>query len=231
MSRQPEPASWPVATALLMLTVIPVTAGALRLVQLAGGPELMPADSRFGGFPGALIVHVVGSAVFAVLGVAQLLPRFPRRHPTWHRRAGRVLAVAGLLVAGSALWLTLLYPQKPGTGTTLFVLRLVFASAMLTCLVLGLTAIRRGDVARHGAWMIRAYAIAVAAGTQVFTESTATALLGTGVVHADLAKGAGWVINLAVAEWAIRRGARPVSPRGAGRRTNATSRAPQGAAA
>jgi uncharacterized membrane protein YozB (DUF420 family) len=231
MSRRPEPASWPVAAALLLLTVVPVTAGTLRLVQLAGGPDVMPADSRFAGFPGALIVHVVGSAVFAVLGVAQLLPRFRRRHLTWHRRAGRVLAVAGLLVAGSALWLTLLYPQKPGTGVTLFVLRLVFASAMLTSLVLGLTAIRRGDVVRHRTWMIRAYAIAVAAGTQVFTESTATALLGTGVVRSDLAKGAGWVINLVVAEWAIRRGALPVGARGPGRRTSARTRAPRGAAA
>jgi hypothetical protein len=27
--------------------------------------------------------------------------------PAWHRRAGRVLAVAGLLVAISAIWMTL----------------------------------------------------------------------------------------------------------------------------
>lgn len=231
MSRQQAPAGWPLATALLVLTAVPVTAGTLRLVQLTGGPALIPADARFPDFPAALIVHVVGSAVFAVLGIAQLLPRFRRRHLTWHRRAGRVLAAAGLLVAGSALWMTLMYPPKPGTGIALFALRLGFGSAMVVSLVLGVTAVRRGDVAGHRAWMIRAYAIAVAAGTQVFTESVATGVLGTGVLGTDLAKGAGWVINLAVAEWAIRRGAGPVGRRGSSRPANVTTRTPQGAAA
>jgi hypothetical protein len=56
--------------------------------------------------------------------------------------------------------------------------------------------------------MIRAYAIGLAAGTQAFTEGIGGTIFGTGVLAADLAKGAGWVINLAVAEWAIRRPAR-----------------------
>jgi hypothetical protein len=56
--------------------------------------------------------------------------------------------------------------------------------------------------------MIRAYAIGLAAGTQAFTEGFGGAIFGAGVLAADLAKGAGWVINLAVAEWALRRPAR-----------------------
>src|SRR4029077_18544619 len=88
----------------------------------------------------------------------------------------------------------------------LFVLRLVFVSAMVASLVLGVAAARRRDIAAHRAWMIRAYAIALAAGTQAFTEGIGSAVFGTGVLRGDLAKGAGWVINLAVAEWAIRRG-------------------------
>lgn len=56
--------------------------------------------------------------------------------------------------------------------------------------------------------MIRAYAIGLAAGTQTFTQGIAAAIVGTGELRMDLAKGAGWVINLAVAEWAIRRPAR-----------------------
>ena len=197
--------SWPVPVALVALSVIPLTAGTLRLVQLAGGPELIPADHRFAGFPAPLVLHIVGAAFYAVVGTLQFVPRFRRRHPTWHRRAGRVLALAGLMVATSALWMTLLYSQKPGTGDLLYVLRLMFASAMAGCLVLGFAAIRRRDIAAHRAWMIRAYAIALGAGTQAFTEGIGGALFGTGELRGDLAKGAGWVINLAVAEWAIRR--------------------------
>lgn len=191
--------------ALLMLSVIPVLAGALRLVQLLGGPELVPADERFAGFPLPLVAHIVGASVFLVVGAFQLVPRFRRNHPGWHRRAGRVLALAGMLVVGSATWMTLLHAAKPGTGSLLYVLRLVFASAMAICLVLGVTAIRHGDVTAHRSWMIRAYAIALAAGTQAFTGGIGGALFGTGALQGDLALGSAWVINLAVAEWVIRR--------------------------
>ena len=200
--------SWPVPVALVALSAIPLTAGTLRLIQLAGGPAVIPADHRFAGFPIALVVHILGATTYALAAIPQFAPRFRRRHPVWHRRAGRVLVVAGLLVAISALWMMLFYEPQPGTGDLLYVLRLVFASAIAACLVLGVAAVHRGDVATHRAWMVRAYAIGLAAGTQVFTEGIGGAIFGTGVLAADLAKGAGWVINLAVAEWALRRPAR-----------------------
>jgi uncharacterized membrane protein YozB (DUF420 family) len=152
-----------------------------------------------------LVVHLIGAGIFAVVGAFQFVPRFRNRHRGWHRVAGRVLAVAGLLVAGSALWMTLFYSMKPGTGVLLYVLRLVFASAMAICLVLGVTTIRRGDVAGHRAWMIRAYAIGIAAGMQAITGGIGEVLFGTGALQGDLAKASAWAINLAVAEWVIRR--------------------------
>jgi len=200
--------SWPVPAALLALSVIPVAAGTLRLIQLAGGPAIIPADHRFAGFPAALIVHIVGATVYAVAGTFQFIPRFRRRHRDWHRRVGRVLAVAGLMVAASALWMTLFYQPQRGTGDLLYVLRLIFGSAMAASLVLGVTAARRRNIAAHRAWMIRAYAIGLAAGMQVVTEGVGGAIFGTGELRGDLAKGAAWVINLAIAEWAIRRPAR-----------------------
>jgi hypothetical protein len=195
--------SWPVPVALVVLSAIPLTAGAFRLIQLAGGPAVMPADHRFSGFPAALVVHIVGAAVFAFVGAFQFVPGLRRR--SWHRRAGRVVAVAGVLVAGSALWLTLFYEAQPGTGDLLYAFRLVFASAMAACVVLGFAAIRRRDIDAHGAWMTRAYALGLGAGTQAFTEGIAEAVLGAGELTGDLAKGTGWIINLAVAEWVIRR--------------------------
>jgi uncharacterized membrane protein YozB (DUF420 family) len=183
--------------------MIPLSAGTLRLVQLAGGPALMPADHRFTGVPVALVAHIAGAAVFALVGAFQFLPRLRRRG--WHRRAGRVLVAAGLVVVTSAFGLTLFYEAQPGTGDLLYVFRLVVGSAMAACLVLGFVSIRRRDVAAHRAWIIRAYALGLGAGTQVFTEGFGGALFGTGVLVGDLAKGAGWLINLAVAEWVIRR--------------------------
>lgn len=160
--------SWPVPMTLVALSAVPLTAGTLRLTQLAGGPAVIPADHRFASFPLPLVVHIVGATTYALVGILQFVPRFRRRHLAWHRRAGRVLAVAGLLVAISALWMTLFYEAQPGTGDLLYV-------------------------------------IGLAAGTQAFTEGIGDAVFGTGELRGDLAKGAGWVINLAVAEWAIRR--------------------------
>lgn len=53
--------------------------------------------------------------------------------------------------------------------------------------------------------MIRAYALALGAGTQVFTQGIGEAVLGAGAIRTDLMLGSAWVINLAVAEWVIRR--------------------------
>jgi hypothetical protein len=89
----------------------------------------------------------------------------------------------------------------------MYTLRLVFGSAMAAALVLGLAAIRRRDIAAHRAWMIRAYALGLGAGTQIFTEGFGQAIFGEHVVAGDLEKAAAWILNLAVAEWAIRRGA------------------------
>ena len=76
----------------------------------------------------------------------------------------------------------------------------------LVSIVLGFAAIRRGDVSRHRAWMTCAYALALGAGTQVFTHGIGKAR--TSELTTDLCLGAGWVINLAVAEYVIRRSAR-----------------------
>lgn len=202
--------SWSAPVGLIALSLIPVMAGALRLVQLSGGPELVPADPRFAPAPLPVVVHIVGAAVYTLLGAFQFVPAIRRRHIGYHRATGRILVIAGLAVAVSALWMTLLFPWKEGTGPLLFVMRLVFGSLMVTCLVLGFSAVPRRDITTHRAWMIRAYALGLAAGTQAITEGFGGALFGTGVLRNDLYKTAGWVINLAVAELIIRRpGPRP----------------------
>jgi hypothetical protein len=53
--------------------------------------------------------------------------------------------------------------------------------------------------------MARAYALALGAGTQVFTQGIGGTVFGASQLTTDLSLGAGWVINLAVAEYIIRR--------------------------
>ncbi len=191
--------------ALIALVLLPTIFGSLRVVELAGGPRLMPEDPRFTSSPLPVVVHIVSAASYAVLGAFQFSAGLRRGRPGWHRAAGRVLVVLGLTVALSALWLTLFNPRQPGTGDLAYLFRLAFSSGMASCILLGYTAIRRRDVPRHRAWMIRAYALALGASTQVITLGVGPAVLGPGELAADLSLGAAWVINLAVAEYVIRR--------------------------
>jgi len=191
--------------ALVALTVIPAIAGSLRLVEVLGGPRLLPAAPNITASPVPLVVHIVSAIAYAVLGAFQFSARFRRRRPGWHRLAGRALVVLGLAVAFSALWLTQFSARQPGTGELAHLFRLAFGSGLAVSLVLGYTAIRRGDVTRHQAWMTRAYALALGAGTQVFTQGIGKAIFGSSELTTDLTLGAGWVINLAVAEVIIRR--------------------------
>ena len=194
---------WWVPASLLALAVIPVLGGTGRMVELLGGPEVLPTDARFATSPAPLVVHIVAAVVYALLGAFQFSARLRRRK--WHRRAGRLLVPLGLAVALSGLWMTLFYAQKEGTGDLLYVFRLLASSGMGIGIILGLVAIRSRDIPRHRAWMTRAYALALGAGTQAFTVGFGEALFGAGVVRTDLMMGAAWVINLAVAEWFIRR--------------------------
>jgi uncharacterized membrane protein len=202
--------------ALIALVVVPAIAGSLRLLELAGGPQLMAVNARMTASPVPVVVHIISAVAYAILGAFQFSSRFRRRRPGWHRVAGRVLVVLGLAVAFSALWMTLFYPRQPDTGELAYAFRLAFGSGMAASIILGLTAIRRRDVARHRAWMTRAYALALGAGTQVFTHGVGKAIFGTSEVTTDLCLGAAWAINLAVAEYVIRR---PASRRRAGRRS------------
>ena len=53
--------------------------------------------------------------------------------------------------------------------------------------------------------MIRGYAIGLGAGTQVFTHGRGCCSSGSRAARQGVVMAAGWVINLAVAEWIIRR--------------------------
>lgn len=192
--------------ALLLLSTIPLIAGVYRLVMLAGGGEITPDNARFFASPTPVVLHIVSVSVFAILGPFQFVPGFRGRKPGWHRAAGRILVLCGLVAGLSGLWMTLFYSRQPGTGDLLYGLRLLFGSAMVAAIVLGVGAIRRGDVIRHRAWMIRGYAIGLGAGTQAFTQMAWILIVGpTTELSGALMMGAGWGINLAVSEWAIRR--------------------------
>lgn len=197
---------WPIAAGLLALSVIPVVAGMVRLVSLATGEVVTLANARFFAHPLPVQLHIVGASLFCVLGALQFWPSFRRRFPRWHRMAGRIAAPAGVVVGLSGLWMNQFYPYGPNDGLLLYFFRLLFGAGMVLTMVLGIAAILRREFAQHRAWMMRAYAIGMGAGTQALTQLPWILLVGPPEeLPRALLMGAAWVLNLAVAEWFIRR--------------------------
>jgi hypothetical protein len=174
---------------------------------VVGGAEITPENARFLAAPISSLLHIVPALLFGVLGALQFWPSFRRRYPRWHRRAGRILVPAGFAVALSGLWMTLTFPWAAGDGLAVYLERLVFGGAMLASMVLGVRALLRRRFSEHGDWMIRAYAIAMGAGTQALTHLPWFILvdLKPGETPRAIMMGLGWVINMVVAESIIRR--------------------------
>jgi len=190
--------------AMVVLMAVPVAAGIHRLVQLAAGTAVAPDDARFFAAPIPVVVHIIGASLFCVLGALQFAPAFRRRSPRWHRIAGRILIACGMAAALSGLWMTVFYPPAANDGQLLFVIRLLVGSGMAASLVLGLTAARRRDIASHRAWLSRAYALGMGAGTQALLGIPVTVLFGTpGVSTRTAFMFAGWALNLALVEWGL----------------------------
>ena len=64
---------------------------------------------------------------------------------------------------------TIFYPAPEGASDLLYAFRLFFGSGMILSIIIGFISIRQKDVTQHLAWMTRAYAIGLGAGTQVLT--------------------------------------------------------------
>ena len=202
---------WLTPAGLIALSVVPVAAGAFRLVQLGVGTEITPDNARFFAQPLPVVLHIITVTVYCVLGAFQFAPGFRRRKPNWHRAAGRILVPCGLVAALTGLWMAQFYPpgvDPPASfdGPFVYAIRLLAGSAMALFLLLGLAAVLRRDIPRHRAWMMRGFALGLGAGTQVLTHLPWFLFPGLqGELARTLSMGAGWAINLAVVEWILLR--------------------------
>lgn len=197
---------WLVPAGLILLSLIPVLAGAVRLGELTGGAPITDRNARFFDSPVPVVIHIVAVVVYSLLGAFQFAPSLRRGRRQWHRIAGRILIPAGLLSALSGLWMALFYALPPSDGLLLLVFRLIFGIAMTASIVLGIRAVTRRDFAGHGAWMTRAYAIALGAGTQALILIVPEVLSSPpDVTTRAVLMGGAWAINVAVAEYFIRK--------------------------
>lgn len=195
--------NWFIIGGLIFLSLVPSIGGTVRLTQLATGADVTP--ERFTASPFPVIIHIISVTIYAILGAFQFAPKFRSNRKKWHRTSGRILIISGVIVALSGLWMTHFYPWPEYDGRILYVIRLLVGLSMLFSLTLAVMAIYKPCFKSHANWMIRAYALAMGAGTQVFTHIPWFLFPS---LHDELFRafcmGAGWLTNIIVAELIIR---------------------------
>ena len=198
---------WTTLMLIVVYSSVPSFGGLVRLVELAGGPSVLPGNPRALADPWPIILHVLGSFVFCIAGALQFLPSLRCHRPTIHRVIGRITVVAGLLSAISGLWMTFVFAFPEALqGSLLFSVRIILSLAMIGLLGWAIIAVKAGSFRKHAASMLRAYAIGQGASTQAFFGIAWIVTFGiepTGFLR-DCFMVFCWVLNLLAAEALIR---------------------------
>ncbi len=198
---------WVVLVVILVYSFIPVVGGVIRVLELAGGPQIAPENPRALLAPTPIILHILGSSLFCVLGAFQFLPSLRRQRPAAHRAVGRVGAAAGCVSALTGLWMTHSYAfPEVLQGAPLYWVRMLLGTAMIALIIWAVIAIKSRNVFQHSASLMRAYAIGQGASTQTVLGIAWIIVVGSeamGPLRDGLMIFA-WVLNLLAAEIFIR---------------------------
>ena len=189
---------------LLALPVLAVAAYGARYVvsgRAAWPPSLAPS---FEARPTAILLHALGGSVVLAAGLLQLNGALRRRFPLAHRGMGWLYAAAAALAGTAGVYMAAYSAGGVVTHVGFGLLGVATLGATARAVQL---AIAR-DLAAHRRWMIRSYALFLAAVTLRVELPLLAAALGS-VAAYQVVSWLCWVPNAAAAEWWLRR--RPIS--------------------
>jgi uncharacterized membrane protein len=165
-------------------------------------PEFRPpfAKTLFVERPASTIAHFLGGAVALVAGAFQLSAWFRGRYLNAHRWLGRLYVVAVIIGGIAGFFMALKAFGGLASNTGFGLLAVLWVSTTLNAYRL----IRQGNVNEHRKWMIRSYALTLAAVTlRFYLPGSMIAGIPMTIAYPIIAWLC-WVPNLLVAEWYIR---------------------------
>jgi predicted membrane protein DUF2306 len=109
----------------------------------------------------AFVLHISASPIALALGLLQFLPRLRGRRPAFHRWTGRVYALAVLIGGAAALVMALGSFDRPVAAIGFGALAVLWLGATGRAIWLAMA----GRTPEHRRWMIRSYALTLAAVT------------------------------------------------------------------
>ncbi len=201
---------WLIPISLLLLGLLPILTGSFSLLMiheaLSGGTPVPDAET-YAKHPFPIVTHIVIGALFMLLGPFQFISAVRLRWPRVHKTMGRMFVISGSLTALGAIWMNQFFPHFG--GILKYSSNLLFGVALICALAFAVRKIIGKDVIGHRKWMIRAYAIGLGPATQRLLFMPYFVAFG---IPEGNPLGTmlwfGWLINILVAEWWIRRGDR-----------------------
>ena len=156
-------------------------------------------QNLFASLPAAIFVHLAGGLVAIVLGAFQVNSRLRSRFLSIHRWAGRGYVFAVLVGSASGFVLAL---NSFGGLVTHFGFGLM-AICWLATTLNAYRHIRGGDLVAHRAWMLRSYALTLAAVTlRIYLPLSQIAGIEFEAAY-QVISWLCWVPNLLVIEWFV----------------------------
>ena len=165
-------------------------------------PELRPAHIQqlFVQQTITAFAHFLGGAIALISGALQVNAWFRTRFISTHRWLGRLYVMAVVIggIAGFVLALQSFGGWVANLGFGLL------GVCWLACTLNAYRHIRQGNVSAHRSWMIRSYALTLAAVTlRLYLPTSQIAGLSMTVAYPAIAWLC-WVPNLLIAEWIVR---------------------------
>ncbi len=149
----------------------------------------------------AAALHFGIGGLALVLGPWQFLPALRRKLPGLHRWMGRLYIVSCLTSGAAALVLA----QQTHTGLNSQIGFVLLATLWLITTLIAYTRARQRDFNTHRQWMIRSYALTLAAVTLRFYLPGSLMLEIPFETAYPIISYACWVPNILIAEWMVRR--------------------------
>lgn len=153
----------------------------------------------------ALLLHIGGGVIAILLGPFQFIKRLRAKHLTLHKIMGRVYALSCLIGGGAGLTMASRahggFPSTVGFG--------MLGILWITTIVFAIKRARERKIPAHREWMIRSFALTLAAFSLRMILLTHGILFETEVITLEFTPmyqataWLCWVPNLLIAEWYI----------------------------
>jgi uncharacterized membrane protein len=192
-----------------VLALLSVAVGAYALFHAATGFVFLPADVAANTIlrPWGLYTHIAASGFALIAGPFQFDAALRVKRPSLHRGLGYVYVAACLIGGVSGLLIAWGSTAGPVAGGGFFALAL----AWLYTLGRAYAFIRVGNVAQHERWMIRSFALTLAAVTLRIYLPVGVMTVGFPAAYPAIAWLA-WVPNIVIAELWLAYRSRRVRP-------------------